>query len=217
MNQITVECLHSTPLHISSHAIRECHNSHTKSDTAEHNGHSSVECGPKDAALIHRIGCKLHHESTLEHVNFSYSIQGISVAVLGQLTRHRLASYTVQSTRYTTKQYLSEGSLTNVSDVCVQTGNSTIDDINRVAITDLVDLVASSVISNDELRYALPQAWRTNLTMTINLRSLRNLIQLRTTPHTMAEFQHLAQLLLDATPEEYHYLLTDCVYQSSQA
>ena len=40
------------------------------------------------------------HESPIEHVSFTFGIEGVSRAFLAQVTRHRLASYSVQSQRY---------------------------------------------------------------------------------------------------------------------
>lgn len=43
---------------------------------------------------------KLHHESPLEHITFTFAIEGVSRVLLAQLTRHRISSYSVQSQRY---------------------------------------------------------------------------------------------------------------------
>ncbi len=40
------------------------------------------------------------HESPLEHVNFSFAIEGVSRSLTHQLVRHRIASYSQQSQRY---------------------------------------------------------------------------------------------------------------------
>ena len=40
------------------------------------------------------------HESPLEHVSFTFGIEGVSRSLLAQITRHRIASYSVQSQRY---------------------------------------------------------------------------------------------------------------------
>ena len=43
---------------------------------------------------------EMGHESVLEHVSFTFLVEGISRALLAQLTRHRIASFSVQSQRY---------------------------------------------------------------------------------------------------------------------
>lgn len=42
----------------------------------------------------------LGHESPTEHASFTFAIEGVSRALLAQITRHRIASYSVQSQRY---------------------------------------------------------------------------------------------------------------------
>ena len=93
-----VKLLHSTPLWICSTAIRRCWASEAKSD----NG------GTKDKELIERIGNKNKHKSTLEHLVYSFDVDGISRACLTELARHRIASYSVKSTRYTLKELKDE-------------------------------------------------------------------------------------------------------------
>jgi len=223
MKQIKVNLLHISPLHIASKAIRKCHANEHLSDTID----STI--GTKDRNLIHRVGLKHDHSSTLEHITASFDITGISVAVLGQLTRHRLASYTVQSTRYTTDKLLkneepfiddnncfvsTEDAEKRGSKYVVLTGNWLVDSVSIHSI-ESVRWLATKNIPNDELRYALPQAWRTNLTMTINFRSLRNFLQLRTSSHAMEEIRHLANLIYQSIPGKYHYLLEDCVVESN--
>ena len=43
------------------------------------------------------------HESPIEHVSFTFGIEGVSRALLAQITRHRIASFSVQSQRYVNK------------------------------------------------------------------------------------------------------------------
>jgi len=43
---------------------------------------------------------KMKHESPLEHVSFTFAVEGVSRVLEQQLTRHRLASYSIQSGRY---------------------------------------------------------------------------------------------------------------------
>ena len=43
---------------------------------------------------------KSGHLSVLEHASFTFAVEGVSRALLAQLTRHRIASFSVQSQRY---------------------------------------------------------------------------------------------------------------------
>ena len=51
------------------------------------------------SAFIEKL-MSMGHESIFEHASFTFGIEGVSRVLLAQLTRHRLASYSVQSQRY---------------------------------------------------------------------------------------------------------------------
>lgn len=109
---MTVELLHHTPLWVCSTAIRKCWASEDKSDTYKDKaypfGSGEIVCGEKDKALIHRIGNQNKHSSTLEHLVYNYDIDGAPRYVLQELARHRIASYSVKSSRYTIKEIKDE-------------------------------------------------------------------------------------------------------------
>jgi thymidylate synthase (FAD) len=62
---------------------------------------------------------------------------------------------------------------------------------------------------NDEVKYMLPEAYKTQLVMTINARSLRNLFELRMDKHAMKEFQALAYQMFAQLPEDHWFLFKD--------
>jgi thymidylate synthase (FAD) len=90
-----VELLHFTPIEIAVNAIRTCYNSCDKSD----------DLGEKDLKLIKSIIAN-NHTSTIEHISYNFKISGISRALLQELSRHRLMSLSVRSTRYVLKKEL---------------------------------------------------------------------------------------------------------------
>ena len=53
----------------------------------------------KSARFLNMLS-DLGHASPVEHASFTFAIEGVSRALLAQITRHRLASYSVQSQRY---------------------------------------------------------------------------------------------------------------------
>lgn len=57
-----------------------------------------VESGDQ-RAFVERV-MQRGHLSVTEHANFTFAVEGVSRALLAQLTRHRLASFSVQSQRY---------------------------------------------------------------------------------------------------------------------
>lgn len=48
---------------------------------------------------------QIGHESPIEHASFTFAIEGVSRSLLAQITRHRIASYSVQSQRYVQEKH----------------------------------------------------------------------------------------------------------------
>ena len=169
--------------------------------------------GPKDKALIERVGNKNKHASTLEHLNYTFDIDGISRACLQEVARHRHASISVKSTRYTLKE-LKEG-IGSLDDYVVLSGNDIIDDANWKQINELQEALQEGV-SNDIAKYMLPEAYKTSLVWTINARSLQNFLSLRTNKAALWEIRELAYQLYNRLPEEHKYLFFDSLYQEEK-
>jgi thymidylate synthase (FAD) len=191
---------HYTPLIFCANAIRTCWQSFDKSDDG----------GEKDKELIDRVGNKFKHASTLEHLVYNFYIQGISRALLQELARHRIASLSVKSTRYTLKELKHEESFTcndyeRASKYLVLTGHEMVDSMSIKALENL-RLVLAEGVSNDKAKYCLPESYKTELTWTINARSLQNFLTLRSDKSALWEIQNLAHALFDALPEEHQYL-----------
>ena len=216
-----IELLHSTPLWVCAKAIRKCWASEGRSDTQlqrDEDGRVYIECGDKDKELIDRVGNKNKHASTLEHLVYTFDIDGISRACLQELARHRIASYSVKSTRYTLKELRDEeGFIDYHEDISrafkyiVQTGDCDVDDYSMQALENLRDLIANTGVSNDLAKYCLPESYKTSLVMTINARALQNFLELRTSKSALWEIQDLARAMYDVLPEEHKYLFEECV------
>jgi len=191
-----------TSLEVCASAIRTCWQSFDKSD----NG------GEKDRELIDRVGNKFKHASTLEHLVYTFYIQGISRALLQELARHRIASLSVKSTRYTLKELKLEerfvsGNFERAQKYLVLTGVEMVDNMSIAALENL-RLVLKEGISNDKAKYCLPESYKTELTWTINARSLQNFINLRSSKSALWEIQNLAQELYKNLPDDHKYLFT---------
>ena len=168
-----VTLLQNSSLSTCATAIRTCWQSFDKSD----NG------GEKDKELIDRVGNKFKHASTLEHLVYTFYIKGVSRALLQELSRHRIASLSVKSTRYTLKELKNEDSYTctdlkRAEKYIVLTGVEIVDEMSIKALENL-RLVLKSGVSNDRAKYCLPECYKTELTYTINARSLQNFLTLR--------------------------------------
>jgi thymidylate synthase (FAD) len=196
-----VKLMHHTPLEVCSHAIRTCWQSFDKSDGG----------GEKDRELIDRVGNKYKHASTLEHLNYTFYISGVSRALLQELARHRHASLSVKSTRYTLKE-LKECEEIEYEKFLVLTGNELVDSASCDALKRLQEVLKSG-IANDIAKYCLPESYKTELTWTINARSLQNFIALRSSKSALWEIRELAKTIYKALPEEHSYLFEEHLSQ----
>ncbi len=200
-----IKLLHYTPLEVCSTAIRTCWQSFDKSD----NG------GERDKALIDRVGNKYKHSSTLEHLVYTFYIKGISRACLQELARHRMASLSVKSTRYTLKELkdakpFDTDDFESASRFLVLTRDSRVNRASIKALNELQSLLKSG-ISNDLAKYALPESYKTELTWTINARSLQNFLSLRSTKEALWEIRDLAGKIYSNLPKDHKYLFEESI------
>lgn len=193
----------NTELLVCSDAIRTCWQSFDKSD----------EGGEKDKELIARVGNKFKHSSTLEHLTYTFYIEGISRACLQELARHRMSSFSVKSTRYTLKELKDEKDLVDkkiAGKYLVYTGNALVDSFSLQALLNLQNALQNN-ISNDIAKYCLPEAYKTELTWTINARSLQNFLTLRSSKQALWEIRQLAKEIFSALPEEHKFIFEHCL------
>ncbi len=146
-----ITLLQNTELNITATAIRTCWQSFDNSDHG----------GDKDLKLIDRVGNQFKHSSTLEHLFYTFYIKGISRACLQELARHRIASLSVKSSRYTIKELKDEKQFTKFDDraskYLVATNDDMVDDMSLKALENL-RLVLNDNISNDKAKYCMPVA-----------------------------------------------------------
>ena len=146
---------------------------------------------------------KAGHESVLEHINLTFKIEGLSRACLQELARHRHISLSVESTRHTLrKQTEYTPFFDNLTKEQWRFG------LDFVRFAD-----AHPDMPNDELKYYIPEFWPTNLIITLNIREFRHILNLRTAPAALKEFRFLARSMFHEVPDEFKYLLQDCVHE----
>ena len=202
-----VKLLNYTPLDIADIAICKCYGNEPHSDSE------------KVKARINRVANVSKHASTIEHLYYNFDIDGISRAVLQELARHRIASYTVKSSRYTLQELKKEKPFdvcnpdidwVRASQFIVFTKNDYVDYVSIKALEELRVLLDMN-IPNDVAKYCMPEAYKTSLVMSINARSLQNFLELRTSKHALKEIQELARALFEAIPEEHKFLFKEYI------
>lgn len=127
------------------------------------------------------------HMSVLEHASFTFGIEGISRVCLAQLTRHRLASYSVRSQRYTES-----------ADAVLPRGVDEKEVNNEFKKYEGLKLRGWK---KEDARYVLPQAVTTSLILTMNARELLHFFSLRCCNKAQWEIRELANEMLRLVKE----------------
>lgn len=141
--------------------------------------------GGTDADRLIRHIVRSKHTSTLEHITYTFAIEGVSRALLAQLTRHRVGfSFSVQSQRYVRMgsddkiggfDYVTPPSLDGKERKLQPFGSEKAADLYEEAIRNAqhtYDHLREAGVPPEDARMVLPQAAACNLVMTVNLRSL---------------------------------------------
>lgn len=149
------------------------------------------------------------YPSVLEHVVFTFLVEGISRVTSHQLVRHRIASYTQESQRYSAveRDYV-------IPDTVIKAG---FEEEFRKLMGEayrLYDKMVNAGVPYEDARYIIPQAVTTRLLMTVNLRELIHIACLRLSPHAQWELRELVKLMIDEAksliPELPHLLQEMC-------
>ena len=133
---------------------------------------------------------KAGHMSVFEHASATFMVEGISRACLAQLTRHRIASYSVMSQRYCK---VDNRKMWYVTPPSFQ--GTELESLYRIEMyrgLDEYEYAISRGVKPEDARFLLPEATKTSLVMTINARSLQNLFTLRLDAHAQWEIRELA-------------------------
>lgn len=157
-------------------------------------GIAAAECtgGKAHAEKALYMAIRSGHDSVAEHATFTFHINGVSRALLAQLTRHRIASYSVRSQRYCNESY---------SDKIIPETIAKSEYADRYAralmeIDALYKDMVNDGIPLEDARYILPNAETTSLIMTMNARELAHFFSLRCCNRAQWEIRQLADKML---------------------
>ena len=152
------------------------------------------------------------HQSPLEHVSFTFGIEGVSRAMLAQITRHRIASFSVQSQRYVNMDEFGY-----VIPPSIAANQDALDEYEH--FMDRADLVytylRSSGIPAEDARFVLPNACETRMIVTMNARELMHFFSLRCCKRAQWEIRAVADEMLrlckEVAPEIFAKAGPGCV------
>lgn len=215
MDRIKVNLLSYTPLDVLLKAIGKPYK----------NEKPSVE-------LLKKIAMVFKHESVLEHCNLSFEILGSSRLELQEHVRHRIGSYTVESTRYVLSKMIKEfNSIPSVNSenlIDFEESHKEIENflqkyyvipdvfkndglLNKyygslfLSTSLMSQLYKDDKLPQDFVKYILPESFRTRISWTVNLRSLLNFLRLRDSQTAHPEIRHIAKLVKEAIKDTYIY------------
>lgn len=148
----------------------------------------------EQAAKLVRKLVSMGHFSTLEHVTFTFAIEGVSRVLTHQLVRHRIASYSQQSQRY-----VKEHDFETILPGTIAKNPEAKEKFTKlmVEIQDLYNEFTEMGIPAEDARYILPNAAETKIVCTFNARSLLNFFSLRCCTRAQWEIRMLANKMLE--------------------
>lgn len=149
---------------------------------------------PKKIETLVKKLIEMGHESPIEHVTFTFGIEGVSRALSHQLVRHRLANYSMRSQRY-----VKENGFPFITPPSIYAQKRALDIFNDT-MTYLqlsYNMLTEMGIPQEDARYVLPNACQTSLILTMNARSLYNFFSHRLCIRSQWEIRKLAEEMLD--------------------
>ena len=144
--------------------------------------------------FVHKI-MDMGHDSVLEHASFTFGIEGVSRTLLAQITRHRVASFSVQSQRYVSYEqgfgYIVPPKIETLGEDAVREFEQQMDTMHRW-YTEWQRKLGTGEGGNEDARFVLPGACETRMMVTMNVRELRHFFSLRMCSRAQWEIRALA-------------------------
>ncbi len=145
------------------------------------------------------------HLSVIEHLSFTFGVEGVSRVMLAQLTRHRIASFSVQSQRYVSKadklNYI-------IPPKIAALGQDAVNEYDRQMQTmhewyrGWQSRLQKGESGNEDARFVLPNAAETKLVLTMNARELIHFFNLRCCNRAQWEIHFVADEMLKICKEK---------------
>ena len=170
----------------------------------------------KTEAFLQKL-TELGHESPIEHVTFTFGIEGVSRSLLAQITRHRIASFSVQSQRYvmeTNMQYVTPPEIAAIPEAAEKYQKAMADAeasyheltaiLKEMLASGMSEKAANSAAEKkaiEDARFVLPNACETKMIVTMNARSLYNFFHLRCCNRAQWEIREVATEMLRLVKE----------------
>ena len=155
-------------------------------------GQAAALCTGSDDILAAGKGAMASgHHSVAEHATFTFEIEEVSRVLLAQLTRHRIASFSVQSQRYCGVQleYVTPPKI-------IEDGWRSDYETHMERSFNLYQQMVDDGVPEEDARYIIPQGISCKLMMTMNVRELLHFFSLRCCNRAQWEIRELADEML---------------------
>lgn len=140
------------------------------------------------------------HLSVTEHATFTFEVDGVSRVLLAQLTRHRLASFSVASQRYISLdnkfEFVVPKGIRELGPAHVREFEKQMAQLHKWYCIWQNKLGGPGEKANEDARFVLPQATATGLIVTMNARELMHFFELRCCNRAQWEIREMADAML---------------------
>ena len=203
------------PEHTIASAAKLCYSSARVEDLVE-------SLTDEKAASFVEMLSEIGHESPIEHASFTFGIEGVSRALLAQITRHRMASFSVKSQRYVREgsfEYVTPPEIAAIPEALELYDEIMAEDQKRYdALAEILkkkhietfmaegkdEKTAQKLAEKkaiEDARFVLPNSCETQMVMTMNARSLHNFFRHRCCARAQWEIQDVANQMLALVSE----------------
>ena len=177
----------------------------------------------KDQGKYIKMLVDMGHMSVIEHASFTFGIEGVSRAFLAQITRHRLASFSVKSQRYVGQVRQNEETFNYIVPPQIEKlGAEAVKEYNNQMLTmqqwynGWVEKLGDAGESTfEDARFVLPNGAETKMIVTMNARELRHFFAIRCCSRAQWEIREVAWQMLklckDAARELFENAGPNCV------
>lgn len=189
----------------------------------------------KTRSFIHMLN-GLGHESPVEHVSFTFGIEGVSRSLLAQITRHRIASFSVQSQRYVKEsafEFVTPPEIAGIPEAEAEFRRAMEEDaahylrlaailqekhtkaLMEEGMSEAEAAKRAEKMAIEDARFVLPNACATKMLCTMNARELRHFFSHRCCNRAQWEIRELATRMLalakEAAPALFEQAGPPCV------
>ncbi len=172
----------------------------------------------KDVSAFIKKLTDMGHLSPIEHASFTFAIEGVSRSLLAQITRHRIASFSVKSQRYVRAEggfnYIIPPAIEALGDGAVKEYESQMDTIYSFYEGWLKRLEKGEK-GNEDARFVLPNAAESKMIVTMNARELMHFFSLRCCNRAQWEIRFVAwemlRLAIKAAPAIFEKAGPSCI------